>query len=159
MKSSTPRKPAAVSALKAHLGFWMRLVSNHVSHTFARKLQAGGLSVAEWVVLREMFEGNAVTSPSAVAELTGLTRGAVSKLVHRLLKKGLVTRREAAGDRRYQDIELTPAALTLVPKLGRLADENDEKFFSVLPKAEREALRQTLIRVAGHHSLTQPPIE
>ena len=159
MKAKTLGKPPAVSALKAHLGFWMRLVSNQVSHTFARRLQAGGVTVAEWVVLREMFEDNAVTSPSAVAELTGLTRGAVSKLVDRLLRKGLVTRKEAAADRRYQDIELTPAAVTLVPRLGRLADENDEKFFSVLPKAEREALRQTLIRIAGFHSLTNPPIE
>jgi DNA-binding MarR family transcriptional regulator len=137
----------------------MRLVSNLVSHTFARRLQAGGVTVAEWVVLREMFAGNAITSPSAVAELTGLTRSAVSKLVDRLLRKGLVTRAEAADDRRYQDIELTPAAVALVPRLGRLADENDEKFFGVLPKAEREALRQTLIRIAGFHSLSKPPIE
>ena len=159
MKAKTPGKHSAVSGLKAHIGFWMRLVSNQVSHTFARKLQAGGVTVAEWVILREMFEGHAVTSPGAVAELTGLTRGAVSKLVDRLLKKGLVTRQEAAGDRRYQDIELTPAAIALVPRLGRLADENDEKFFSVLPKAEREALRRTLTRIAGLHALTHPPIE
>jgi DNA-binding MarR family transcriptional regulator len=159
MKPRIAAKPPGVSALKTHLGFWMRLVSNHVSHAFARKLQAGGFTLAEWVVLREMFAGGGVTSPSAIAELTGLTRGAVSKLVHRLLKKGLVTRREAAGDRRYQDIALTPAALGLVPKLARLADENDEKFFGILPKSERQALRQTLLRLAGHHALTQPPIE
>lgn len=159
MKLGTPRKRPEVSELKAHIGFWLRLVSNQVSHTFARKLEVRGVTVAEWVVLREMFEGNAVTSPSAVAELTGITRGAISKLVDRLLKKGLVTRREAPGDRRYQEIELTPVAAALVPTLGRLADENDKEFFGVLPEAERVALRQTLIRLAGLHSLTRPPIE
>jgi DNA-binding MarR family transcriptional regulator len=159
MKSRTPWKRPEVSELKAHIGFWMRLVSNQVSHTFARKLEVSGVTVAEWVVLREMFEGNAVTSPSAVAEVTGLTRGAISKLVDRLLKKGLVTRQEAAGDRRYQEIELTPLAVALVPTLGRLADENDKGFFGVLSEAERAALRQTLIRIAGFHSLTRPPIE
>jgi DNA-binding MarR family transcriptional regulator len=159
MKSRASRKQPAVGEWKAHIGFWMRLVSNQVSRAFARKLQTAGVTVAEWVVLREMFEGKAVTSPSAVADLTGLTRGAVSKLVDRLRQKGLVTRREAAGDRRYQDIELTPAAIALVPKLGRLADANDEKFFGVLPEAESEALRQTLRRIARLHSLTNPPIE
>jgi DNA-binding MarR family transcriptional regulator len=75
------------------------------------------------------------------------------------MRKGLVTRREAKGDRRYQDITLTPQALALVPKLGRIADENDERFFGVIPEAEREALMQTLMRIAGLHALTRPPIE
>jgi DNA-binding MarR family transcriptional regulator len=41
---------------------------------------------------------------------------AVSKLISRLLEKGLVTRKESKTDRRYQGIELTPAAITLVPQ-------------------------------------------
>jgi DNA-binding MarR family transcriptional regulator len=159
MKSRSPRKQPEVSQLKAHVGFWMRLVSNQVSQTFARRLQASGVTIAEWVILREMFEGRTVTSPSIVAELTGLTRGAVSKLIDRLLNKGLVTRREAEADRRFQDIELTPAAVTLVPRLGKLADENDEKFFGVLPETEREALMRTLIRISNLHSLSNPPID
>lgn len=158
MTSHASRKPKEISPLKSHLGYWMRLVSNQVSHTFARKLEASGVTVAEWVVLREMAGGRDATSPSAVAELTGLTRGAVSKLVDRLLKKGLVTRQEATGDRRYQDIELTAAGIALVPKLARIADKNDEEFFGVLPGAERQVLRQTLVRLAGLHALTHAPI-
>jgi DNA-binding MarR family transcriptional regulator len=137
----------------------MRLVSNQVSHTFARKLDASGVTVAEWVVLREMSEGAGTTSPSAVSNLTGLTRGAVSKLIDRLFRKGLVARRESSHDRRYQDIELTPAAVALVPKLAKLADENDEAFFGVISAVERRALREMLIRIADLHHFSQPPIE
>src|SRR5271169_6920821 len=114
MATKRPGKIAA-GRLTMHIGFWMRLVSNHVSYAFARKLENSGVTVAEWVVLREMYGGDDTTSPSVVAELTGLTRGAVSKLISRLLAKGLVTRKESAGDRRYQDIELRPAAITMVP--------------------------------------------
>lgn len=110
-------KPEA-SELTRHIGFWMRLVSNNVSHAFARKLEASGVTVAEWVVLREMYTRDETTSPSAVAELTGLTRGAVSKLISRILAKGLVTRKESAGDRRYQDIKLTRPASKYSP-VGR----------------------------------------
>ncbi len=159
MKSKPSRKQAGVNPLKAHIGFWMRLVSNQVSHTFARKLEATGVTVAEWVVLREMSGRDATTSPSAVAELTGLTRGAVSKLIERLLQKGFVTRRESSRDRRYQDIELTRAAVALVPKLAKLADENDDAFFGVISPAERQVLRRILIRVADRNHLTRPPIE
>jgi DNA-binding MarR family transcriptional regulator len=159
MKSKSARKQVRGSHLKTHIGYWMRLVSNQVSHTFARKLEASGVTVAEWVVLREMSDGAGTTSPSAVADLTGLTRGAVSKLIERLYRKGLVARRESSCDRRYQDIEVTPAAVALVPKLAKLADENDEAFFGVISAAERSALRETLIRIADLHHFSQPPIE
>jgi len=147
------------SRLTAHTGFWMRLVSNHVSRAFARRLEASGVTVAEWVVLREMYGGDETTSPGAVAELTGLTRGAVSRLISRLLAKDLVTRRESARDRRYQDIELTRTGVALVPQLARLADENDEEFFRVLSRSDRRTLTDLLKRTAALHHLKQMPIE
>ena len=55
-----------VSGLEAHLGYWLRYVSNHVSHAFSMKLEALGVTVAEWVVLRELHDEDAV-APSAIA--------------------------------------------------------------------------------------------
>jgi DNA-binding MarR family transcriptional regulator len=156
----TPRakRKMAASELTNHIGFWMRLVSNHVSYAFARRLESSRVTVAEWVVLREMYGSDDTTSPIAVAKLTGLTRGAVSKLVDRLLAKGLVTRTESASDRRYQDIKLTRAAIVMVPKLAKLADENDEEFFRVLSKSERATLTQMLQEIAVEHKLTNVPV-
>src|SRR6201987_5541305 len=111
------------SDLKAHVGFWLRFVSNHVSHAFARKLQTCGVTVAEWVVMREMFDEEE-TSPGVVAERIGMTRGGVSKLVDRLVTKGLVTRRERNDDRRFQSIALTGTGQRLLPQLAILADQN-----------------------------------
>ena len=148
---------AGVSDLRSHTGFWLRFVSNHVSHTFARKLVGSGVTVAEWVVLWEMFETSA-TSPSAVATATGLTRGAVSKLIERLVQKDLVSRAEAADDRRFQDVRLTPAGRTMVPKLAALADQNDHEFFSQLPVGERERLVATLKKLVAANKLKQIPI-
>jgi len=48
------------------------------------KLQARGATVAEWVVMREMYDDEE-TSPSLLAERIGMTRGGVSKLVDRLV--------------------------------------------------------------------------
>ena len=79
---------AEVSELKRPVGFWLRFVSNHVSHAFARKLLLSGVTVAEWAVMREMFDEEE-TSPGVVAEQIGMTRGGVSKLVDRLVGKEL----------------------------------------------------------------------
>ncbi len=154
-------KTAKIEAghLKSHLGYHLRIVSNAVSYSFARKLAASEVTVAEWVILREMYSNNDKTSPSAVAELTGLTRGAVSKLIDRLHHKGLVTRTESTGDRRYQEIKLTPNAIKLVPKLAKLADENDESFFSILSKSQQKDLMNTLKKLAEVHGLNTNPIE
>ncbi len=151
-------KPRA-SALKSHIGYHLRVVSNAVSHSFARKLASNDVTVAEWVVLREMYAGNDTTSPATIAHSTGLTRGAISKLVERLVNKKLVTRTESKGDRRYQDIKLTSHAIKLVPKLAGIADENDRFFFSALSKSEKEHLRNLLLKLTDAHTLTENPVE
>lgn len=148
-----------VSDLKSHIGYHLRLVSNAVSHSFARKLAANEVTVAEWVILREMYSNGDTTSPSKVAELTGLTRGAVSKLIDRLLIKGLVTRSESTADRRYQNIKLTNVAIKLVPRLANIADENDKSFFSALNNSEKQSLMKILIKLKVLHKLNTNPIE
>jgi len=160
MKTARKAKKHRIEAsrLTVHIGFWMRMVSNSVSHAFARKLEASGVTVAEWIVLREMYSSDDTTSPGVVARFTSLTPGAVSKLISRLLAKGLVTRKESARDRRFQDIELTVAAVEIVPKLAKLADQNDREFFGGLSDSDRESLSRILKKIVALHKITKMPI-
>lgn len=148
----------AVSDLRTHVGFWLRFVSNHVSHAFARKLLLSRVTVAEWVVMREMFDDEE-TSPGILAERIGITRGGVSKLVDRLVSKELVMRRERADDRRFQSIALTAAGRRLLPQLAALADQNDEEFFHPLTARERAALVTTMKKLVQAHGLQTLPTE
>jgi DNA-binding MarR family transcriptional regulator len=147
-----------VSDLKKHVGFWLRFVSNHVSHAFARKLQASGVTVAEWVVMREMFDDQE-TSPGVLAERIGMTRGGVSKLVDRLVGKQLITRTDRADDRRFQSIALTAPGRRLVPQLAAIADRNDMEFFGPLSASERAALLATMKKLVEAHGLETLPTE
>jgi len=155
MRSARATHPA-VSELRKHVGFWLRFVSNHVSHAFARRLLESGVTVAEWVVLREMFDQDQ-TSPGVLAERIGMTRGGVSKLVDRLVSKGLATRSGRADDRRFQSIALTAAGSRLLPQLARLADENDEEFFHPLSARERAALVAAMKKLVQAHGLQTLP--
>lgn len=151
-------KPVWVSPLEAHLGYWLRFVSNQVSHSFSLKLANRDVTVAEWVVLRELYERDA-TVPSTLAEKIGMTRGAISKLADRLVAKALVTRTTSDEDRRYQALALTAKGRTIVPKLAALADQNDAAFFGHLTAAEREKIERAMRDIVHRHGLKSAPVE
>ena len=86
-----------------------------------------------------------------------MTRGAISKLVDRVVAKRLVKCTAERGDRRFQSLVLTPAGRKLVPVLAALADQNDHEFFSQLPVGERERLVATLKKLVATNKLKQIP--
>ena len=146
------------SALDAHLGYWLRAVSNHVSHAFKAKVEKHGVTVAEWVVLRALFETNEV-KPSELANTLGLTRSAVSKLVDRLLAKELLLIRRDDQDGRSQFVSLRASGRRLVPKLAALADENDREAFGQLDPKQRALLLTTLKGLAEQLGLRGAPLD
>lgn len=152
------KKPATVSPLETHLGYWLRYVSNHVSHAFAVKVATRDVTVAEWVLMRELFERDAV-APSELADRIGMTCGAISKLVDRLAAKALVTRTYGKEDRRYQSIALTAPGRALVPKLSALADRNDAEFFGHLTPEERATLETVMKEIVRRRGLRTMPID
>ncbi|MEI9892161.1 MAG: helix-turn-helix domain-containing protein [Caulobacteraceae bacterium] len=99
-------KLPAPSPLDAHLGYWLRFVSNQVSGAFSEKLAGRGVTVMEWVALRELYDQPALV-PSLLAERLGMTRGGVSKLAERLAARGLITRSADKADKRFSDLALT----------------------------------------------------
>lgn len=146
------------SALTDHLGYWLRRVSNHVSHAFARKLDAAGVSVAEWVMLRELFDVEAM-APSLLAGRMGMTRGAISKLADRLLARGLLIRTANPDDGRGHSLSLSPEGRRLTPRLAALADANDAETFDCLSPDERATLAALLRAIAERRNLTSPPLD
>jgi DNA-binding MarR family transcriptional regulator len=151
-----PRMPA--SKLTGHLGFWMRVVSNHVSHAFARKLAGKGVSVAEWVIVRSLFDKNP-TPPSRLADELSLSRGAITKLADRLIAKGLIVREADAVDGRAQTLKLTSAGRKLVPELVKLADLNDAESFGCLTATKRRTLERLLLELVDRNQITTTPTE
>ncbi len=146
-----------ISTLEGHAGYWLRFVSNHVSHAFTRKVESQGVTVAEWVLLRELFDVRTV-NPSQLADKLGMTRGAVSKLVERLCQKELAVRSYSEGDRRYQTITLTAAGRKLVPTLAQLADQNDREFFGHLNPEQKTWLVNLLRDIVRQHEWKDLPV-
>jgi DNA-binding MarR family transcriptional regulator len=129
-----------------------------VSHAFKVKVEQHGVTVAEWVVLRALFDEDGI-KPSQLSELIGLTRGAISKLLDRLLAKGLVVIVEDAVDGRAQAVSVSASGRRLVPKLAALADENDAETFGHLSAEQRATLLSTLKLLADRLGPRRPPVD
>ena len=144
---------APVPSLTSHLGYWLRQVSNHVSHGFAHKLATLDVTVAEWALLRMLYDETRI-APSQLAERMGMTRGAVSKLADRLIAKRLVARAANPDDGRGQKLGFTSAGVALVPRLAEVADHNDAECFAHLTNDEREAFRRILHDIVTRLGIT-----
>jgi DNA-binding MarR family transcriptional regulator len=151
MKSSTPD-------LTDHLGYWLRYVSNHVSQAFARKVEGHGVTVAEWVLMRQLLNESAL-APSRAAERMGMTKGAITKLADRLIAKSLLARTADPKDGRAQTLALTAKGRRLVPELAALADANDSEFFESLPPKDRATLLRILKGIVESRGLKSLPVD
>lgn len=151
-------KEPSVSDLTAHLGYWLRYVSNHVSQAFARKVEARGVTVAEWALLRQLLDEEAL-APSRLSERMGMTRGTVSKLAERLTDKGLLARRANPEDARAHTLALTGKGRRIVPELAALADANDSEFFDHLAPKDRAALLRILRGIVEKRGLLTVPVD
>jgi DNA-binding MarR family transcriptional regulator len=150
--------PPTAAELTDHIGYWLRYVSNHVSQAFARKAEAHGVTVAEWVLMRQLLDEKAL-APSRLAERMGMTRGAISKLAERLIAKSMLTRTADPRDGRAHTLALTPAGRALVPKLASLADVNDAEFFDHLTSKDRVLLLRILREIVAKRGLKSLPVD
>ena len=145
-----------ISDLETHLGYCLRRVSNAVSGQFARSLQARQTSVAEWVLLRHLWDRTEAT-PGEMADALTMTRGAISKIIDKLQSKGWVKSRIKPEDNRVQLLCLSSAGRRIVPQLAEIADLNDQKFFTCLDADQKTALRYLLDKVSSHNRLRDVP--
>jgi DNA-binding MarR family transcriptional regulator len=154
---TTSDRPA-ISGLETHLGYWLRRVSNSVSNGFAQSLQAKQTSVAEWVLLRHLWDRTQAT-PAEMAEALAMTRGAISKIIDKLELKGWIRSKINPEDNRGQLLSLSRAGRRVVPELAEIADNNDRRFFSCLDSEERIALRHLLGKLASCNQMHDIPFE
>lgn len=143
------------SPLEKHIGYWLRFVSNHVSQAFANGLASYDISVAEWVALNLLSEGS--QSPATIAKMIGMTRGAISKVLEKLYNKQLIDRIESLTDRRYLEINLTDKGREILPKLMKVADENDDHFFGHLSTVEKNQVLKILNKIVSEKQLKDIP--
>jgi DNA-binding MarR family transcriptional regulator len=125
------REPSARARLLAELDREIRLMGARtvmLSQAVASRL---GLSPADLETL-DLLSTNGPLTAGRLAELTGLTTGAITGLVDRLEEAGLVRRERDAEDRRRVIVHLVPdrarAIARLYEPLGRAMAELNGRY-------------------------------
>jgi MarR family transcriptional regulator, 2-MHQ and catechol-resistance regulon repressor len=85
-----------------------------------------------------------------------LTPGSISVAVDRLVKKGLVSRKDHPGDRRVRRVELTAKGRALIARGFREHAAAMETVVSVLSENERLTLLRLLKKLGKHAAPTRP---
>ncbi|MEU9048665.1 MULTISPECIES: MarR family transcriptional regulator [unclassified Kitasatospora] len=146
---------AQTSGLHNHLGYWLRRLSDEVHGRFERQLAEHGVTVAQWAVLITVYRGDATTTRE-VSRYVDIDVGAVSRLVDRLIAKGLISREPDPDSKRILRLTLTDQGRNLVPRLAEIADRNDAHFFADLTPDQLLQMEAWIRDLVG---APQPPPE
>ncbi len=152
-----PRSRPALSRIDAHVGYWLQCVSNHFSHALNRELEDKGVTLAEWIALRELYEGD--LRPGDLAQRLGLTRGAVSKLARKLAGNLLITQRASGEDSRARILSLTDDGRAVVSVLAVIVDKADEEFFGHLDADTRTLIVVNMREIVRRRGLRAMPTD
>ncbi|WP_292898060.1 MULTISPECIES: MarR family winged helix-turn-helix transcriptional regulator [unclassified Nitratireductor] len=100
---------------------------------------AAGLKPAQWEALRYLARANRFSrTPGALTAYLGATKGTVSQTLMALERAGLIRKSADPADRRSVRLELTEAALSLLPRDETL---RFEAAMETMNEEERRALR------------------
>ena len=94
-----------------------------------------------------MLNDDSAGRDAADAGFIDIDPGAVTRLVDRLVAKGLVERVADPADRRSVRLKLTEAGRRITPELAAIADRNDAAFFAPLTKAEHRTFKNLLAKL------------
>lgn len=136
--------------------FWIARLASAMREQFNQALAEHDVTWPQWMILNVLHHKLAVT-PAQIADNIGVDRSAVTRLVDRLEKKGMVARSFDGLDRRSIQIVMTPEGRRLVAEINAVAKEHQDSFMSQLPSTECRGLKgniQKLLRAGGVETAT-----
>jgi len=136
--------------------FWISRLASVMQEQFNKELDELDVTWPQWMVMNVLAH-NLAETPAQIADNLGVDRSAVTRLVDRLEKKGLVNRLHDGLDRRSILIKLTKAGAAMVEELDSSAGEHQRKFLSQLHNTEYRAFKgnlQKMLRAGGVETST-----
>ena len=150
-----PRKTVTPKQHRAGVHAWLVLMKAfqslvpHAQESIART----GLGDSDFRVLEALLHKGPLPV-NTIGPKVWLTPGSISIAVDRLVRKGLVVRKEQPSDRRVRRVELTRKGRALITATFRKHAAAMENVVGVLSKKERTALVRLLKKLGKHAERT-----
>jgi MarR family transcriptional repressor of emrRAB len=111
-----------------------------------RILEPHGLTSVGYITMMSLFSRSEnLANPSELCEITGETRGNMTRICDELVDKGWMRRVPNPEDRRRVDLSLTESGMALLKLVAPQLRQNAEDFYKrTFNKAEKATLQQLL---------------
>ena len=136
-------RPLSLGVLDGHLGYFLRRIQVWVFQDFIRTLASVDLRPAQYSVLA-VIGANRGLSQADVAQLLGIERARLVRLLDRLEKRGLTQRLASPVDRRSHALQLTSAGQALLKRAKMLAAVHEANLLQRFGAANHERMMEAL---------------
>ena len=119
------------------------------TRTIANVLRRYGLTDLGWRVF-SLIGHNEPVHPSSIAKRATFDPDKVSRAVDRLVRSGLVARKEDSADRRRVILTLTARGQKVYAEVEQIRRDMEREFLSVLDAEELRAFRAALDKLEAH---------
>ena len=131
------------------VGRLLTRVKGEMMDTLDRELAPIDISAAQYVILVMLHSGE-MDSASRLCQGVSYDPGAMTRMIDRLERKGLVRRVRCGKDRRKVNLELTDAGKAIYPKLVEAAVRTANRFLRGFTQAEARELERLLRRMLAN---------
>jgi DNA-binding MarR family transcriptional regulator len=126
----------------------IRRCQQYYGDLYAHEAGSSELTKQQFTVLAAL-ENNEGVSQTALVEMTGIDRSTLAEMAHRLLDRGLISRKRTEEDARANSIAITASGRKAL-RAARLASERAERaLLEALPQAERVRFVKALSIIAA----------
>lgn len=146
---STSRKKTIDMLSTGELGFLVSAVRSSIWDTIEAELAPLDISPAQFVVFNSIALGKGRTI-GEFCRLLGYDSGAMTRLLDRMEKKGLVRRVTNPEDRRSYLVELTAESKAMFPQAKRRVEAVFRRLLAGFSDAQAKALKRSLEQVLAN---------
>jgi DNA-binding MarR family transcriptional regulator len=132
-------------------GLFSEIILKTMTMPLLRELEEQEITLSQLHALTYVGERRAC-SIGEIADGLDVTHPAAVKMIDRLARKGMVTRRVSALDHRQAEIQITPAGRDLVHRVGHARSERLSRVLEQMTADERQGLIRGLERFIGAYS-------
>lgn len=126
--------------------YLMRRITLATAAEVDRRLEASGLTNAQWIPLLKLYQA-AASTPAELARVCHLDAGAMTRTLDRLEAKGFVRRERSELDRRAVNLALTPLGEETARAIPPILSEVQNAQLRGFSREEFDTLKGLLLRV------------
>lgn len=125
------------------------LISRRWRARLDERLRHTGLTQARWLALLELWKNPPALTQRELAERVGVEGPTLVRQLDELQRQGLIERCPVEGDRRANNVRLTPSAQPLIDELMAIADELRAELLQGVSDDELAQVLDVLRRVSA----------